>query len=605
MQTSTTLARLREEGFIKSVTNNRLAEHGVYTVGDLIKWINSGVNLSAIDGFGRRAQGDIRKILDEVSRLDLSHATVPGDKEHEADEWRIGAMLEVKYSWLTPEEKESVRAFISKHGHIPAFALLASTLSHSYDRSDQVRAAYYGIGREAADGRNGTAELFGITAERVRQIITEGRSPAGVHVKNGEPLPSAYAPLMAHSFITSDTPEVASIIAAEKLEGGFLAFAGLASLLTGFKVQRYKGFTLLVDPTLVESLRFSHLAEPIVAATAGRISTPRDMDTDRLLADCPPEAREDLRQALITFSREVLGLQSDGRFVKIPRNYVDVRLEIQNILEEAGRPLHLREIYTRFRELFPDHKATGPDYLRPHIGLARHVVAIGNQSVYGLDSWDIYNGSIRNLLIDTLRREQRPMTADELFRHVSVYFPKTTRLSIYASMKYDDEHRFSIFAGERFGLSGTDYGENELSYRERRTRLPFAERIAMFREYVAVHGHYPLSGDPAGTGLLRWFNNVDKGIIRVTAEQRAEFEQMKRSLHEKHYPATTDEHNCLKRCEKIKRYVEEHGKMPTAETDARLAGWYARSRQRMKRFGDLRTLYLTELESWLRENLHK
>jgi hypothetical protein len=49
-----------------------------------------------------------------------------------------------------------------------------------------------------------------------------------------------------------------------------------------------------------------------------------------------------------------------------------------------------------------------------------HVVSLGKSSTYAIDKWELYTGTIRDLLYDILSVEEEPMSVEELYNEVSL-----------------------------------------------------------------------------------------------------------------------------------------------------------------------------------------
>ena len=59
-----------------------------------------------------------------------------------------------------------------------------------------------------------------------------------------------------------------------------------------------------------------------------------------------------------------------------------------------------------------------------------HIVSLGKSSTYAIDKWELYTGTIRDLLYDILLNEKEPMTAEELYNEVALIYPNTN-IKIY------------------------------------------------------------------------------------------------------------------------------------------------------------------------------
>lgn len=141
----------------------------------------------------------------------------------------------------------------------------------------------------------------------------------------------------------------------------------------------------------------------------------------------------------------------------IPRNTkVKLSEHIVFILEEVGRPMHLKEIS---EELKKRNLKVPPsiESLRSSILTLKNVKAIGKTSTYALVSWDkVKTGTIKEIAREYLEDSEYPVHLSELSKHVNK-FRKTLDKNVYSNLKLDKTGTFVFFRGGYIGLSSKKY----------------------------------------------------------------------------------------------------------------------------------------------------
>lgn len=141
----------------------------------------------------------------------------------------------------------------------------------------------------------------------------------------------------------------------------------------------------------------------------------------------------------------------------IPRNTkVKLSEHIVQVLEDIGRPMHLKEIAAELKA----RKLRLPaniESLRSSILTLDDVVAIGKTSTYALAAWDqVKTGTIKQLAKEYLENQEYPVHLTELSKHVNK-FRKTLEKNVYSNLKLDRSGTFVFFKGGFIGLSSKNY----------------------------------------------------------------------------------------------------------------------------------------------------
>lgn len=141
----------------------------------------------------------------------------------------------------------------------------------------------------------------------------------------------------------------------------------------------------------------------------------------------------------------------------IPRNTkVKLSEHIVHILEDIGRPMHLKEIATELKSrnlrLPPNIES-----LRSSILTLNNVVAIGKTSTYALAHWEkVKTGTIKQIAKEYLENNEHPVHLSELAKHVNK-FRKTHEKNVYSNLKLDQSGTFVFYKGGYIGLQSKNY----------------------------------------------------------------------------------------------------------------------------------------------------
>jgi hypothetical protein len=175
---------------------------------------------------------------------------------------------------------------------------------------------------------------------------------------------------------------------------------------------------------------------------------------DDLLSDVPDDKKGVYMEALPVIIAKAYGLLVDetGNVV-LPPNGVDVVYELTEILRGKGRPMSLKELYAELIKRCPDVGHKSFEHVRGKVLRSEAIVPIGKSSRYTLAEWDnVYRGSIRDLVVDILKKSKAPMHINEIMEKVLPAFPYTNKGSVTSSLGSDKE-RFVLCGNGYYGLA--------------------------------------------------------------------------------------------------------------------------------------------------------
>jgi hypothetical protein len=282
------------------------------------------------------------------------------------------------------------------------------------------------------------------------------------------------------------------------------------------------------------------------------------------------------------YSEDIDGL------IKMPANKerkpVDV---VYEIIQKAGKPLHLNEIFEEFKIILPEHKYTEAAQLRPYLQRHEAISFRNRKSVYTLKEWEhIKTGTIRNTIIEFLSENNLPQTADDITEYVLQYFPETNIASVRTSMFNDTQKRFSTFNNNTFGLKDKPYPpEYEIGEQKEASRRTFEQRLHDLEVFIVEEDRFPFAtNEKSKEGSLgRWWYRIINNRQQINDTQQAEVDRVKDQYAEYDSDKTTYEWNL--NFNKFKCFLIENRRLPSSYGDEKfLYGWFRRTKEDFQKY---------------------
>jgi len=269
--------------------------------------------------------------------------------------------------------------------------------------------------------------------------------------------------------------------------------------------------------------------------------------------------------------------------IKLPQNKETKPIDIvYEILKQAGRPMHLDEIFEEFKAILPEHKYTDADQLRPYLQRHEAISYRNRKSVYTLKEWEhIKTGTIRDSIVEYLLNNDLPQKVNDITDYILQYFPETNIASIRTTMLNDTQKRFSFFNDNIFGLKDKEYPvEYELCEQQEVLRKSFEQRILDLELFIVEDGHFPFvsSENSKESSLGRWWYRIINNRQQVSEKQQTEVNRIKAQYAEYETDKTTYEWNL--NYNKLKCFLLENRRIPSAVGDEKfLYGWLRRVKE--------------------------
>lgn len=367
--------------------------------------------------------------------------------------------MSVSYPYLTDEEVKSfINPLDDNRPNVPALFGYVKTILRSNDRNVLIRREMVGLNFENKEkSRSEIAEMVCLTEPSVKMIIDK---PLIYKFDKGfqDKLYSELNLMLGDDkVISSRNPVWERILTEFKLNISvrqlmmvmttifrnsdvFTSVTGTDYLFRAFPSRRLPMMTLLRQfETAIKSKR----REQRIIDFHDKLQSylPEYVDPISIVFEEMIEGKDDVRQ--------------DGvlRFVLGP-NAPDINVELESILAEAGEAIRLEEIYNRFKGKFPDEDIT-ISTMQIYLSKNDKVSFKGLSRYYFLKNLDNqFEGTITDLLLQTLKDKASPVGIDELTEVALNHFPKTSKKSIAALLSRQIPKNVTEVSHHMYKLSG-------------------------------------------------------------------------------------------------------------------------------------------------------
>lgn len=357
-----------------------------------------------------------------------------------------------KYLYLTEEQVGFVADFYRQYGYYPMFFLLRERLATTKERVERIFAMATGLCDGCPKNLAEIGKEMECSRERVRQLMVLApkdlfKDKGWMHYQLGNTL------------VVSEVDDLfLNVVDREKVNVPFESFALVCTEGFPMKTAKVNDLRFLVNNRLNVSVINKVCSE--VGRQSRRIRAEIGfIRLDDLLSDVPDDKKGVYMEALPVIIAKAYGLLVDetGNVV-LPPNGVDVVYELTEILRGKGRPMSLKELYAELIKRCPDVGHKSFEHVRGKVLRSEAIVPIGKSSRYTLAEWDnVYRGSIRELVVDILKKSKAPMHINEIMEKVLPAFPYTNKGSVTSSLGSDKE-RFVLCGNGYYGLRGRKYG---------------------------------------------------------------------------------------------------------------------------------------------------
>ena len=506
------------------------------------------------------------------------------------------------FSFLTDNEKTFVQNFSDRNGYYPMFYIVMRYFARTDDRNEKIFVAIKGVG---CDVNREIGEKYDLVYERTRQIcygIKDNLCEKGFFNRE----------CWKHYEFLNDDYIIVDLLLTVLNESEFVecehidnkSLAAIIEILTNHNRISYNGYIMLFSERLMLSFDIKDslfdINKTSIARCTKETSIPITTFIDTYWKTNNTLDLLYIKNCIKEICQTVFSIEVDNQFnCTIQQNAIDVKYEAYKIIEEYGQPMRLDEIFSAFKEKFPNHKYTQPQDLRIYLVNAENITPIGKTSTYAIDKWNISSQNIRDLAYDILCDSSRPMKLEELVSCIENRSRRTSINSLNTNILMDNQNRFVKFKGGYIGVSCKDYSNDyEVLPLLDIRRQSFDERLDAYISFIDTYHYSPQnSGSEEEQSLNRWYNNVCNGRIQLTEEQKQRFvsETQKRAM----YFYTGREYNFMKKCDEYMLYVSKACEIPKYKEQPQLYMWFNKNYNIYTVFDDKRKQLFEALLSFL------
>ena len=505
------------------------------------------------------------------------------------------------FSRLHASDRRFIFQYHQENDTLPLFFIMFQLLRCSEERELAVYALYHGINSEPLSLEDIGMKL-NLTRERVRQLCEKGgsilRNFIGRYIDYGD-----YDNLLDSNYITEMSPKYRMIQEEEELPQDFEVFCSLLSVIGDFKKVTIGEKRIAVHQRLSRLLYVNHIVNKLKYLSAlKRFSEDKFFDLHSFVEDLPAELQDDAFWIVCQVAKTFPELPFDENgMVTFKKNYVDVPEVCCQILETHGKPMYLEELFQEFKRLYPTHKYVDAKSLRAFLLNNNQIRPVGKTGTYGLASWEnVFFGSIRDLLRETLGASHVPMHINALTKIVLKHFPTTNAKNLMSTMGQDKGTDFVVFKGGYYGLVYKAY-PSKYKLLEADIRYTFGQRLKMLEQFISTYRRFPFSvGGDTEQGLQRWLYHAERSLGGLTNRQKARLNEMLQPFRDAHLPENMLEESFLEMCELYKAYIEHEYELPSYSSNQELYDWMKRAKASYNSYIDNRRHYLTELLNYIK-----
>ena len=348
------------------------------------------------------------------------------------------------HPFLDEEQCRFVCDYVLQYGHEPRFFLLYHFMLTAERRHERAHCMYnlrFGIGG-APRALEEIARIYGLSRERVRQITTGSRNC---------PLPVCqtsyitaddwrrYDSLWREPLIGEHTPALIHCLQRERLEGFHVV--PLFRLLAASPISQHdaievEGHPLLISRAIAGQVEVERLVDELRRCSQGRYVADQRVAIS-YMATCAPLCLQSAAADIIAYmATHIYGIPVEEGHLVLRQNRVDVTVELEGILAEAGEAMSLEELHAAFAQRYPQHRYShGPaSLITPSLLKSQLIRPIGRTGRYVLTAWHLNTDTIRDILRKQLQAADTPLHISVLHEAVREHYPDVKVSSLSSTM---------------------------------------------------------------------------------------------------------------------------------------------------------------------------
>ncbi|MCX6763976.1 MAG: HTH domain-containing protein [Candidatus Moranbacteria bacterium] len=300
-------------------------------------------------------------------------------------------------------------------------ALISDLFSDLTPRSQEILKKRFGIGRQNTETLEKIGKEYGITRERVRQIIVDAvkkisKKKEGNSFKNAEE--KIVSTIEKNHGIIEEVKLMRILSGDNESEINALKFFG--TLSGQLKIVEEKG---LLKKSWISQEEILERIKEIGRVTKEIFETEKKLLQDVELTEKLIQKIEDLSHEKALNLIDVLGNVAKNRFGKWGLSHWEevnpkgTREKIHLVLKEKGQPLHFTEIAKFIDEYGLSKKKAHPQTVHNELIKDDRFVLIG-RGIYALKEWGYKPGTVKEVLSRILKESGRPLGSEEILNKV-------------------------------------------------------------------------------------------------------------------------------------------------------------------------------------------
>jgi len=514
-------------------------------------------------------------------------------------------LLKNSYPFLSDDQCHNISGYYNSHKHYPVFYLLCEYMQ----RTEEPKVKAYSLVSGVRDGKRwtvkDTCKLFGVSKEWIRQIRMKDiyRDKLGGICEFNK---TCYQELFNLPYVSRESEAYKAIKVDESLNCDFDAFAVMLGLLChDFCVKKIKDDMVALRKTSLDETTIENLIKRCESVLTEKCYVDKKVRVKDLIGQPYDDFNDEAKQIVMFVISKILKTEleplDNKEYIIVRHKYFDVSAALCDILRINCCPMHLEDLFNEFKWKYPEHKYTSADQLRTVLNSNPAIKAVGMRSTFSLSEWDnVYCGTIRDIIIDTLKDSPKPVHISELLNKAKTYYPHTYTRSIKNTMIRDLKHRFVHFENGYYGLTTKEYPSSYHEMKRVVTTVDIKDKILMFKDFVDEHHCYPTSSkDKKENSLKKWFEAVTNGWIKVKEKQYDEFMSVLKSYEKDFIPRNACEKIFYMKCNEYKKFVDDNNAHPNRKKSFNLCDWMKRTKSRYDTLTDFRKKYFDELLKYL------
>ena len=309
----------------------------------------------------------------------------------------------------------------TSYANLIFFDVVNNILSDLPSRSQEIVKKRFGIDGGKPQTLEKIGEDYGITRERVRQIIMDALKKISKYEENDnfkKVVEKIIFTIKENNGIIKETEIIDKLCAGNLKDANSLIFLSLgSSRIITIEDDDIKKSWVVDKKTADKAKEVGLVIESI-------LSKEHKLLTDSELIRKVMDIRQDLTGSeIISFAESLLNLNKNnfdkwGMADWIEINPRGTRERIYAVLKEKGKPLHFKEIAKIIDEYGLSKKKAHIQTVHNELIKNENFVLVG-RGIYALKEWGYSKGTIRDVLENILAKSRKSLTKEEILKEVS------------------------------------------------------------------------------------------------------------------------------------------------------------------------------------------